>query len=91
LGAKFSTIEVSFADGPRDGQTCKAEKGEQFDKAGMHFRSWLADLLVWTTNVEELIVKSELKCLLDRMLPVFLSALDHNKEIITGASERTNK
>ena len=44
LGAKFSTIEVSFADGCRDGQTCKAEKGEQFDKAGMHFRSWLADL-----------------------------------------------
>ena len=44
LGAKLSTIEVSFTDGCRDGQTCKAEKGEQFDKTGMHFKSWLADL-----------------------------------------------
>ena len=74
LGAKLSAIEVSFADGCRDGQTCKAEKGEQFDKAGMHFRSWLADLFVWTTNVEELTVKNELKCLLDRMLPDFVSS-----------------
>jgi len=37
LRTEMSHIEMSFADGSSNGQTCKAEKGAQFDKR-MHLK-----------------------------------------------------